>query len=746
MLLMFFAAAVAMPHMFHILLTENDDAQVIVSARWGFPLYMLALSLCVPPILWAATRLAITSSPEFYAISLGLSSGNNDITILAFIGGFAAASGVLIVITLALASMSLNHILLPWYQPREGSDFFGFLISMRRILIVGIIISAYALHRMFGETQSLISLGIVTFVAVMQFLPGLIGAFHWRQANRSGLLAGLIAGFLVWFVTLFFPLMTDILHSTFSELSLPYEPSQTAWHVAAMTSLAANSLAFVVFSLLSKPTQEELKAANECMSDSPIRPYLGELQVNSVPELEASLASAIGAAASSRQVKMALSDLPFSAEERRPFALSRIRNQLESNLTSLLGQTIAHQIIASFLPFKMDELGQNTAESVHSKENRLENYQSQLTGLAAELDNLRRYHRQMLQDLPTAVCSVDCNLKVLIWNRAMQILTGIPAAIIVDHQLTNLTPEWYGILSDFIDTDAIDRTKIEFNVRNEPRLLYLHKSLIDMSSNASDVVIVIEDITDEQILERQLMHNQRLASIGQLAAGVAHEIGNPITGIACLAQNLKIETQQPELLEISNEILTQTERVSGILESLVNFAHGGSTNLQRPSEPVDVRHCINEAVNLLSLSTDTPGINYVNRCARGLFVLGDGQRLLQVFINVLANARDASNLNDDVIVSGALIEDLVQIDITDSGHGIPVEDIRQVFEPFFTTKDPGQGTGLGLAIVTTIIEEHHGSISAEPGPTRGTKVTIKLPTYNHDEIQLTPASNSLFSS
>ena len=746
MLLMFFSAAVALPHIFHILLTENDDANLILAARWGFPLYMLGLSLCVPPILWAATKLGITSSAEFYAISLGLTSANNDITIIAFIGGFAAASGVLIVITLALASMTLNHVLLPWFRPREGVDFFAFLINMRRILIVGIIISAYGLFRMFGEAQSLISLGIVTFVAVMQFLPGLIGAFHWRQANRSGLLAGLIAGFLVWFATLFFPLMSDMVYSTFSDLPLLFEPTQTAWHIAAMASLAANSLAFVLFSIIYSPNEEEQKAANECMSDSPIQPYLGELQVSSIPEMEASLASGIGESASNQQIHLALSDLPFDPKERRPFALTRIRNQMESNLTSLVGQTIAHRIIRRFLPFKMDASGQNITESVHSMENRFEKYQSQLTGLAAELDNLRRYHRQMLQELPTAVCSVDTERKVLTWNRAMQELTGIPARIIVDYNLTNLSSEWYGMLDDFINDISVERMKIEFNVRSEPRLLYLHKSLIDTNNNQGDVVIVIEDITDEQILERQLMHNQRLASIGQLAAGVAHEIGNPITGIACLAQNLKIETQQPELLEISNEILKQTERVSGILESLVNFAHGGNTDVKRPSVPVDLRHCINEATNLLNLSTDTNRINYVNQCAAGLFVLGDGQRLLQVFINVLANARDASSDDADIVITGALNEDLVQIDITDKGHGIATADLRQVFEPFFTTKDPGQGTGLGLAIVTTIIEEHHGSISAQSDGNHGTQVTIKLPYYDHNEIQLTPTSDSLFSS
>ncbi|MBV1879923.1 MAG: PAS domain-containing protein [Pseudomonadales bacterium] len=743
MLLMFFTAAIAMPHMFHILFTENEDVSLVAASRWGFPLYMLILSLCIPPILWAANKLGIHSSAEFYAISLGLSSGQMEITILASLAGFAAASGVIIVITLALASMSLHHIFLPFYRRREGQDIFVFLVRVRRLLIGGIILAAYGLYQLFGEQQSLLSLGLVTFIAVLQFLPGLVGAFYWRQANRVGLIAGLLSGFIIWFAMLFFPLMSNILQSTLSNSELIFEPASSVWHIATIASLSVNIIVFIVCSLWAKPNLDEIKAADECMSDSPILPYQGELQVVSVLEMEANLITAIGETASAREVKLVLDELPFSRSERRPFALVRIRNLLESNLSSMLGQTIAHRIITNSLPFRENSTGQAVVESVQNMENRFEDKQQLLTGLAAELDNLRRYHRQMLQNLPTPVCSVDKTFKVLTWNRAMQELTGIPAAIIVDHKLANLPTDWYGLLFDFINTETINRLKMEFDVRSQPRLLYLHKSLID--TNEDDVVLVIEDITDEQKLENQLVHNQRLASIGQLAAGVAHEIGNPITGIACLAQNIKIETDHPELLEISSEILEQTERVSGILESLVNFAHGGKTDNKRPSVPIDICQCINEAINLLSLATDSIHINYVNNCPTGIFVLGDGQRLLQVFVNILANARDASNTNDEVVIIGAIVDRLVRIDIVDLGHGIALKDMQQIFEPFYTTKDPGQGTGLGLAIVNSIIGEHHGSISAKTSDPRGTRIRIKLPSYQHDENHLTSGPDSLFS-
>jgi len=732
MLLMFFAFAIAAPHLFHILVTENNDQTLIIASRWGFPLYMLSLSLCIPPILWAANKLGMSSSPEFHAINLGIVTANNEITILAFLGGFAAASGVLIVITLAMASMSINHIMLPLYRPNQNINFLRFVLNARRFLIVGIILAAYSLNKLFGEQQSLISLGIVSFVAIMQFLPGLVGAFYWRAATSKGLVAGLTAGFTVWLFMLFLPLVSDIVASIRIDTSLVFEPSQQVWHMTTLISLSLNTFAFIVISLITQASSDERKAADECIGDSPIQPYQGELIAQSIDEIEERLILAVGKETSIGLIDVALSDLSLSRDESRPFMLTMIRNNIEANLTANVGQTLAHTIASTFLPLNRNVSGDEVNESVQSREHRFENYQSELTGLAAELNNLRRYHRQILEELPTAVCSVDEQLKILTWNRVMAELTDIKAKDIVDRKLSNSEGSWHQLLIDFISEPSLNRLKVEFEVRSVQRLLYLHKAHIATTVSERETIIVVEDITDEQTLEKQLVHNQRLASIGQLAAGVAHEIGNPITGIACLAQNIKLDSDQPELHEISNEILEQTNRVSAILKSLVYFAHSGSADSKREMTPVPLRQCINEAINLLTLSTDHKGINYINRCETELKVLGDGQRLLQVFINVLANARDASKENENIVIEGNVIEDLIEINIIDNGHGIASEDRQKVFDAFYTTKEPGQGTGLGLAIVMTIIEEHHGAISIAPNSGDGTKVSIKLPLLEVD--------------
>ena len=243
-------------------------------------------------------------------------------------------------------------------------------------------------------------------------------------------------------------------------------------------------------------------------------------------------------------------------------------------------------------------------------------------------------------------------------------------------------------------------------------------------------MIVIEDMTDEHILEEQLLHNERLASIGQLSAGIAHEIGNPITGIACLAQNMKYETEEQEFHFLSDQILEQTGRVSEILQSLVNFSHGGREETRKPYVPVDIKQCVAEAISLLSLSPENDNIIFKNGLGKQCFVLGDAQRLSQVFVNIFTNARDASEPDSVIDIAGVVTESTIAITITDQGHGIPAEKIGQIFEPFFTTKDPGKGTGLGLAIASSIVQEHQGSITAIPSPIgHGTCITITLPYF-----------------
>jgi signal transduction histidine kinase len=264
---------------------------------------------------------------------------------------------------------------------------------------------------------------------------------------------------------------------------------------------------------------------------------------------------------------------------------------------------------------------------------------------------------------------------------------------------------------------------------SDRRWISLHKTT--PTDPNQDTLVLVEDISDMERLQDELLHSERLASIGRLAAGVAHEIGNPVTGISSLAQNLAYIDDPQEIRDTSEDILKQTDRVTRIVESLVNFSHVGLGAGSNELEPCNVADCVDEAIHLLQLDIQAKDVAYNNRCDRELLVSADSQRLLQVFVNLLSNARDASPDGARILIDADIVGGQAEIAVEDRGCGVPAELQDEIFEPFVTTKDPGQGTGLGLALVYSIMEDMHGSVALKSplveGDSPGTRFTLRLP-------------------
>lgn len=733
LLLVFFASAIVMPHMYHMTFTENLNPRALLSASWGLPLFLLPMSLAVPPILWAGLHLGASTNPEYFTLGLGMAVDSPALALAAFIGGISAASGLIIVMTLALSGMVLNHLVLPLYQPPAEGNIYRWLKWTRRALIATIILLGYGFYLLLGSEQELSNLGIVSFVATLQFLPGALSVLYWPAANRRGFIAGLVAGMLVWGATMLVPLMGNVQTLHIPLFDSLYVLDEASWHLAALASLAANVLVFTLVSLFSEPSDEEKGAAEACAVDNVRRPQRRELLAVSPQEFASQLAKPLGAKTAQKEVEQALRDLHLPFDERRPYALRRLRDRIEANLSGLMGPSVAQDMVETFLPYKANSESYVT-EDIHFIESRLEDYHSRLTGLAAELDALRRYHRQTLQDLPMGVCSLAKDQEVLMWNRAIEELTGVPAQRVVGSRLSALPDPWKGLLEGFIEAPDQHLHKQRLAIDGQTRWLNLHKAAIEepLAPGNTGLVLLVEDLTETQSLEDKLIHSERLASIGRLAAGVAHEIGNPITGIACLAQNLREEREgDGELTEISAQILEQTKRVSRIVQSLMSFAHAGGK--QVAAEPVCLADVTQEAISLLSLNRRSVEVQFFNLCDPDHWVEGDAQRLAQVLINLLSNARDASPPGGAIRVRSEASENTVDLIVEDEGSGIPKSIIDRLFEPFFTTKDPGKGTGLGLALVYSIVEEHYGQITidspADPERECGTRIRVTLPRH-----------------
>jgi PAS domain S-box-containing protein len=729
LMMLSFAAAFLLPRQFHMIFVENIDPKAINTASWAFPLFLLLLNISILPILWAGESLNLSIPADLYVLGITLKSGSSILPILTFLGGLSAASAMIIVTTLALASMCMNHLVLPASFPlrlSSGTNMYHWLLWGRRLVIVLIIAAGYGFYLVKQYNQGLAGLGLISFVAVAQCLPGIVGLLYWQRASKAGFIAGLLVGGFIWGITLLLPLFERA-----GIIALPFLSTQIlaiSTTDSALWSLAFNSLAFVLFSLTMPQSDEEREVSNACFRKGFLLPQ-GKVRATSIGEFEHQLTKIIGTDIARGEIKRALSDLGMDHETVDTAALPLLRAQINRNLSGLVGPVLSRMIVNQHL--QIDRATKSAlADTIQFVETKNEKTRSKLEGVSSELDALRRFHFQVLQDLPLGVVSVSEDNLIVSWNNAMERLTGIEQSAIIGQSINIIQQPWQKILVSFISSTNFQISKLKTIVNKEPHVLNLFKAVVSHDQKQrSGIVILIEDHSERYSLEKKLAHSERLASIGQLATGVAHEIGNPVTGIACLAQDLQSEPENTLVLQKGLEqILTQTERIDNIVRALVNFSHTDRFD-DHSVDPLSLHHTINQAIQLVSLNHSSLQLTYDNQCDESLYVLGYSQKLIQVFVNLLSNATDASIQGGKIEILALAHDNTVKTIIRDYGKGIEENHLAKIFEPFFTTKAVGEGTGLGLSLTYNIIQEHGGSISASNRVDKGCQFEVSLPRF-----------------
>ena len=211
------AAFLCLPRMFHVMVVENNSERHLMTASWAFPLYVMLMSLFVVPIaVIGLERLPQGANPDLFVLTVPLSEGHNSLATLAFLGGFSSATSMVIVATIALATMVSNHIFLPiWLRSRPAGgaimsgDVRAIVLMARRFSIAGVLALGYLYYNLSGGSAALASIGLIAFVGLAQILPAMLGGIYWRGATRSGAAAGLVLGFALWLWTLFLPSFGD---------------------------------------------------------------------------------------------------------------------------------------------------------------------------------------------------------------------------------------------------------------------------------------------------------------------------------------------------------------------------------------------------------------------------------------------------------------------------------------------------------------------------------------------------------
>ncbi len=352
----------------------------------------------------------------------------------------------------------------------------------------------------------------------------------------------------------------------------------------------------------------------------------------------------------------------------------------------------------------------------------------QAASRAEELERLKDYSENIIESLTVGVAVIDGNGQIIGWNRVLENIFKKTKPAVLGHSLEEVlgiknvqalfppeTQEGYHLLSEIILTIPGGEERI-FDVARTP--------LLDNKLVPYGTIIVFEDVTEKIRLQQQLVTSEKLASIGLLSAGVAHEINTPLTGISSYVQLLQKKLTDAHYTQILEKIEAQTERVAKIVKNLLSFARHPSDSSFRQ---INLKESLLEIISLIDYKLKTMNIKLELNLEDIKPISGQGERLQQVFINIILNAIDAMPRGGKLRIDLFSKESEAVVTITDSGHGIKKEYLPRIFDPFFTTKGIGKGTGLGLSISYAIIKDHNGRIEVESEIGRGSTFFIYLP-------------------
>ncbi|MCB9566544.1 MAG: PAS domain-containing protein [Myxococcales bacterium] len=351
--------------------------------------------------------------------------------------------------------------------------------------------------------------------------------------------------------------------------------------------------------------------------------------------------------------------------------------------------------------------------------------------LMVETEAFAAYQAMLLDQTSVLLNSLDADGRVVTWNRASERLLGIAAADARGRRfgidVAVVEPgRWRGLWEDLLRDGMVVREIAIADAQGTSIPLHLEARLLRDSAEITGAVLVGLDLRRRRALEDQVLRSQKLAAVGLLAAGIAHEINNPLSGVVGYSRLLLDKPLEPWVRERVMKIAESGERCRKIVEGVLLFSRQQEGGKRRR---LDLGALIDRVIGIGEYQWRMHNVRIVRSYPTApVMVEADTDQLEQVLLNLLSNAVDAMPRGGTVTIAiNAEGEGGARLAVSDQGHGIPAEIQARIFDPFFSTKEIGKGTGLGLAISYGIIKEHGGDILVESAPGQGTTFTVLLP-------------------
>jgi Na+/proline symporter/signal transduction histidine kinase/CheY-like chemotaxis protein len=764
-----FAAIFCLPRQFLIGVVECADQSDLRHARRWFSLYLVVISVIVIPIAAAALVSDRQVAPDAFVLWLPLSRDQSALALLAYLGGFSAATGMVIVASVALATMISNDLILPalWRKRlvplADRAATSGTILWTRRIAIFCVLLTAYAYYRAVPDAPSLAAIGLLAFAAVSQFAPALVACVYWQSASSRGVISGLLVGFTLWIYTLLIPAVASaggpmpewILQGPFGIAALApqslfgFEAPDTLTH-GVFWSLLANVTAMIAVSVRHPPSiGDRLTAAN---------------QMNPTDATERASAKLLPGAATVQDLRSLAERLLGTDAAERMFArYARAPSQradmallqaLERELTGALGASSARLVLTSALH----------GAGLHLEE---------IVALFDEASQKLRFNRELLEammdNMSQGISVVDADMRLVAWNQRYLDLFQYPEGLvqagrpIADMIRWNAARGWCGPgdiemhVHKRLAHMRSGKPHVSERRRADGRVIegrgqplpdggfVMTFSDVTSHKQIQDELREINETLEQRVAERTEQLEQANLSKTRFVAAASHDLLQPLNAARLFNAALRARAERSkEIRELAERVDSSLHAAEDLLDALLDISRLDAGAVRAEPVHVPANLLLDSLREQFALLAHERGIELRVRPTR-LRVHSDPRMLKRILQNFMANALRYTRKGTVLIGCRPCCEgELVEFQVLDTGPGIALENQQVIFEEFRRLDQHSpwgeKGLGLGLSICDRIAKLLEAQLTLRSEPGRGSTFGVRVPRSYVTTVATVPAA------